>query len=288
MAKNVDEAFEILIGRLKPSETETTSAASHRASIEACLKNKFDMTSMFRSGSFGHGTSISGYSDVDYFANIPSKKIWPSSNYSLQQVKSALQERFSLTSITVRSPVIIIPFGSNGGEHHEIAPAWNNGTKNGYNIYSIPDRADGWMDASPNAHNAWVNMINDKHSKKVKQLIRLVKYWNFMNDGRIRSFYLELRTAEFANSEKSILYRYDVKSVFATLISSGLAGMQDPQGISGLVQPCTDAVKPSALSKLNTAYTRANNALEAERAGKTSDAFAWWDKVFNGQFPAYY
>jgi hypothetical protein len=243
---------------------------------------------MFRSGSFGHGTSISGFSDVDYFANIPSKNLLKSSNYSLQKVKIALQERFPLTAITVRSPVIIIPFGSNGGERHEIAPAWPNGAKNGYNIYSIPDRADGWMDASPNAHNAWVNAINDKHSKNVKQLIRLVKYWNIMNDSGIRSFYIELRTAEFANSETSIIYRYDVKGVFAALINKSLAGMQDPQGISGLVQPCTEAVKPSALSKLNTAYTRANNALEAEKAGKVSDAFGWWNKVFNGQFPAYY
>ena len=195
MAKTIDEAFEILIDRLKPSEAETASAASHRASIEACLKNKFEMTSMFRSGSFGHGTSISGFSDVDYFANIPAKNLWEKSNYSLQQVKNALQERFPRTLISVRSPVIIIPFGSNGGEHHEIAPAYLNGSKNGHNVYSIPDRADGWMNASPNAHNAWVNLINDKHSKKVKQLIRLVKYWNIINNGGLRSIYLELRTA---------------------------------------------------------------------------------------------
>ena len=288
MARTVDEAFEILIDWLKPSETETTNAASHRTSIEACLKNKFDLTSMFRSGSFGHGTSVRGYSDVDYFANIPSKKLWNSSSYSLQQVKNALQERFPSTLITVRSPVIIIPFGSTGGERHEIAPAWPNGTKNGWSVYSIPDRSDGWMDASPNAHNAWVNSINDRHGKKVKQLIRLIKYWNIMSSGGVRSFYLELRTAEFANSESSILYRYDVRSVFATLINKGLAGMQDPQGISGLVQPCTEAVKPTALSKLNTAYMRADKALEAENAGRVSEAFGWWDKVFNGKFPAYY
>ena len=30
------------------------------------------MTNFFRSGSFGYGTSVSAYSDVDYFAVIPS------------------------------------------------------------------------------------------------------------------------------------------------------------------------------------------------------------------------
>ena len=289
MARTVDDAFETLIGWLKPSEAETNSAASHRASIEACLKSNFDMTSMFRSGSFGHGTSVSGYSDIDYFANIPAGKLWDSSDYTLQQVKKALQGRFPYTTISVRSPVVIIPFGGGGvGERHEIAPAHTNGTKNGYTVYSIPNRNDGWMDASPNAHNAWVNGINDKHSKKVKQLIRLLKYWNYLNGSEIRSFYLELRTAEYADGEATILYNYDVKGVFSRLINKDLAAMQDPQGISGMVQPCSSAVKPTALSKLRTAYTRADNAITAERENRISDAFAWWDKVFNGKFPAYY
>ena len=288
MARTVDEAFTLLVDRLKPSETETAKAAAHRASIEACLRSNFALTSMFRSGSFGHGTSVSGVSDVDYFARIPAQNLWQNSNYSLQQVKTALQARFPTTSIVVRSPVVVIPFGNEGGERHEIAPAYLNGTRNGYDAYAIPDRAGGWMDASPIAHNKWVNAINDKHNKKVKQLIRLVKYWNIMNDGGVRSFYLELRTAEFSHSQSSIIYRYDVSSVFATLINKNLAGMQDPQGISGLVQPCTEAVKASALSKLNTASTRASNALAAERSGTISDAFGWWNKVFNGTFPAYY
>jgi hypothetical protein len=287
MAKNVDQAFDILIAGLTPSEAETSSAESHRASIKACLENNFDLISMFRSGSFGHGTSIRGHSDVDYFANIPANRLSNNSSNSLQEVKKALQIRFPTTPITVRSPVVVVPFGNGAGERHEIAPSYQNGSQNGYYKYGIPNRADGWMESSPNAHAAWVNSINDKLNKKAKQLIRLVKYWNIMNNGGIRSFYLELRTAEFANSETSILYRFDVKSVFLTLINKNLAGMQDPMGISGLIQPCTDAMKSSAISKLNTAYTRAQNALDAENSGNVPLAFAWWDKVFNGKFPAY-
>jgi hypothetical protein len=71
MATTVDEAFIALTGRLTPTGTETGAAASHRASIEECLRSNFGMTSFFRSGSFGYGTSVSGYSDVDYFAVVP-------------------------------------------------------------------------------------------------------------------------------------------------------------------------------------------------------------------------
>lgn len=206
----------------------------------------------------------------------------------MQQVKTALQARFPKTAIVVRSPAIVIPFGVDGGEQHEIIPCYLGTPKHGFAVYKIPDRGTGYMDASPLAHNAYVNKVNDKLSKKVKQLIRLIKFWNYVQDVGLRSFYLELRTAEYANGEMSILYDQDVKRMFSTLVSKALAAMQDPQGISGYVYPCSDAKKPDALSKLNTALIRAEKALEAQKAGKTAEAFGWWDKVFSGKFPGFY
>ena len=68
-----------------------------------------------------------------------------------------------------------------------------------------------------------------------------------------------------------------------------VTSIQDPKGISGYVQACSsDAQKDTALSKLTTAKTRAQKAIDAEGAGKTKDAFYWWDLVFNGKFPSYY
>jgi hypothetical protein len=65
--------------------------------------------------------------------------------------------------------------------------------------------------------------------------------------------------------------------------------MQDPKGVSGYIYPCSsDSKKVDALSKLNTAYTRAKKAREAQADEKDENAFFWWDKVFNGNFPNYY
>lgn len=75
MAKTVDEGFRIFHGWLTPTVTETATAKNHRASIEGCLKSNFDISRFFRTGSFGNGTSIRGYSDVDYFASIPNKHL---------------------------------------------------------------------------------------------------------------------------------------------------------------------------------------------------------------------
>jgi len=71
MTKTIDKGFRIFHTWLTPTATETAAATRHRASIEACLKANFEIKRFFRTGSFGNGTSIRGFSDVDYFASIP-------------------------------------------------------------------------------------------------------------------------------------------------------------------------------------------------------------------------
>lgn len=247
------------------------------------------MNSFFRTGSFGHGTSVSGYSDVDYLAVLPSDRLKANSATSLQEIRAALDRRFPSTGVTVRSPAVVVPFGTSLSERHEVTPCDVVGTTSGGSkIYEIPDRAQGWMRASPGAHNAWVNVANDKLGKRLKPLIRLVKAWNYYLGSGIRSFYLELRVTERARSESHISYKYDVLFALRHLRSKGLAAMQDPMGVSGLVYPCSPASQAAALSKLDTAIRRAEKAHEAEQAGNIRDAFFWWDMVYGGAFPKFY
>lgn len=289
MAKTVNDGFDVLLGRLTPTGGETQKAASHRTSIEARLKADFGMTSFFRSGSFGHHTSVSGYSDVDYFAVFPTASLKQNSSSTLQQVRASLAARFPLTGVNVRSPAVVVPFGSPISERHEITPAdYVSRHADGYNIYDIPDRYTGWMRSSPSAHNAWVNAANTRLASKLKPLIRMVKAWNYYRDVGIRSFYIELRTTEFARGESTIIYKIDFLSVLRHLRRKELAAMQDPMGISGYVHPCTEATKVTALSKIDTAIARAEKAREAESSGDIAGAFQWWNLVFADKFPAYY
>ncbi|MCJ2127587.1 SMODS domain-containing nucleotidyltransferase [Methylobacterium sp. E-045] len=288
MAKTVDGAFEVFASWLKATTTETAKAATHRRSIQGRLTTDFDLKNMFRSGSFGHDTGVSGYSDIDYFAVIPENKLKQKSGITLREVKESLQKRFPFTEIVVRSPAVIIPFGNSPSEKHEIVPADYVKVQDGHRIYDIPDRYDGWMRSSPAAHNKWVTDHHQRLNNKLKPLIRMIKSWNYYKDGGIRSFYLELRTTEYAKGESTIVYKFDVMRTLRHLHKKELAAMQDPKGISGYIHPCTAAVKPAALSKVETALTRAEKAMEAENKGNISDAFYWWNMVFSGKFPSYY
>jgi len=262
MPRTTDEGFRDFLTKLTPSEYESEAAKSHRYSIETRLKQDFESVRRFtRIGSFGNGTSISSYSDVDYLACLPTEKLSKNSDYSLQKVRDSLDGRFPNTGVRVSCPAVVCPFGNSASERHEIVPADYVKESNGYKVYDIPDCADGWMNASPDAHNEYVRSVDNKLSNKVKPLIRFIKAWKYFLQVPISSFYLELRVAKYASGESSIIYEMDVKRVLCQLRDAGLADMQDPMGVSGYIPACkTQALKDDALSKLDTAATRAEKA----------------------------
>jgi hypothetical protein len=98
-----------------------------------------------------------------------------------------------------------------------------------------------------------------------------------------------LHVAKYAEGEKSIVYDIDVKQVLSRLWDAQLASMQDPMGVSGYISACkSDALREDALSKLCTAFVRAEKALEAKDRGNISDVFYWWRLLYNNEFPSYY
>jgi hypothetical protein len=290
MPRTLDEGFRDFLAELTPSTADTASAKSHRASIEQCLRNNYVVKRFFRTGSFGNGTSVYGYSDIDYFVSIPSANLSTDSDYVLRKLRDILIERFPRTAIAVRCPAVRIPFGSSQSEAHEIVPADSLGLNaSGHEVFEIPNCAGAWMATSPDAHNSFVLSHNQRLSNRLKPLIRYLKAWKFYNSVPISSFYLEMRAAKFAAGEKSIIYSMDIRSIFTYLDDNALPALQDPTGVAGYIYPCsTNAKFAEARSKIATARKRADNAREAEDVGNLVSAFYWWDLFFGGCFPGYY
>lgn len=289
MPRSIEQGFSDFLTNIKATAAETSATVSHRASIKACLENKFGLKRFTRIGSFGNGTNISAYSDVDYLACLPTTSLKQSSNYSLRVVKEALETRFPNTGVMVRCPTVVCPFGEYRSQHTEIVVADYVKEEKGYKVYEIADGNDGWMQICPDAHNAYVDAVDKKHDGKVKPLIRFIKAWKCYRDVPIKSFYLEMRVAKYADGESSIVYDIDVKSILTMLRDNGLAALQDPMGIDGYIYPCkTEAFKQDALSKLNTAATKAEIARTATTNGDIKVAFDWWKLIYNDKFPNYY
>lgn len=275
--------------KLRASSVESEGAQRHRASIKACLDNRFGLRRFTRIGSFGNGTSVCGYSDVDYLACLPTNQLTVTSTYSLAKVRDALDIRFPYTGVRVNTPAISCPFGTLAVETTEIIPADYVGDSNGFKVYDIANGAGEWMKTSPDAHNAYVQAIDDRLSNKVKPLIRFLKAWKYFREVPISSFYLELRVAKYASQENSIVYDIDVKNVLKMLVDCSLASLQDPMGISGYITACaTDVKRQDALSKLQTAFGRAEKARECASKDRIAEAFDYWRLLYNYEFPTYY
>src|SRR5262249_38028413 len=147
---------------------------------------------------------------------------------TLNSLAATLRQRFPNSAVRVETPAVIIPFGSTRSERHEIIPADYISSLSGFNVYAIPNRAGGWMQSSPEFYGAYVNAVHERLGDKAKPLIRLLKAWKYYCDVPIRSFYLEMRCAEFANTQKVLMYKFDVCLVLNHLISVKLAAMADP------------------------------------------------------------
>lgn len=289
MPRSIEEGFDDFLAKLKATAPESEAARRHRASIEACLKSNFGLKRFVRIGSFGNGTSISGYSDVDYLASIPTSQLKQSSSSSLIRVRNALDARFPRTGVRVNNPAVAVPFGIYMSEHTEVVPADYIEEIDGFKIYEIADGSGGWMRISPDSHNDYVARVDRKHSGRVKPLIRFVKAWKCLRNVPISSFYLEMRVAKYADSEAAIVFDIDVQRVLCSLWDHQLARLQDPTGFSGYISACkTDVQRQDALSKLSTAVARAEKARQATNGGKIAEAFEWWRLVYDNAFPTYY
>jgi len=292
MAKTIDEGFETLIGWLKPLISEREKSTKHKSTVNSCLTTNFGCTNLFETGSFGNGTGVRHYSDTDYFAVIPATNLYDNSASSLRLVKEALQSTFWSTSgIAVSCPAVKIPFGTYKSEELEVTPCCYNGMSEtslgNFRRYEIPDCNNGWMFSSPKAHNEYVEHHDKRLNRKLKPLIQLVKAWKYYNNVPIMSFYLELRVTKYAESETVIVYDIDVKNILKKLQDIELASIRDPMGVSGLIPSSkTSTQKQTALSKINTAVTRAEKAMTAKNNEKIDDTFYWWNLLFNNKFPS--
>lgn len=289
MAKNVEEGFNAFLKRLIPSNTEHKKVTKHKKTVHKCLKNKFDCSHFFDIGSYGNGTGVRHHSDTDYFAILPSSMLHHKSSVALRQTKEALQGTFINTTIEVRTPVVKIHFGQFASEKMEIIPCYFYGlvkTQLGsFQRYRIPDGEGNWLISSPKAHNTYVEKQNLRFGGELKSLIRLIKAWKYYNGVPIESFYLELNATKYAEKEKNIFYDIDLLSFFQFLSKKKLADINDPMEISGFISASkTPSKKEEALSKLNTALTRATKAVEAAQKGNTKQALEWWHLLFNKKF----
>jgi 3-deoxy-D-arabino-heptulosonate 7-phosphate (DAHP) synthase len=80
----------------------------------------------------------------------------------------------------------------------------------------------------------------------------------------------------------------DINNIFIKLKNSNLPVITDPMGVSGAIAPCENMEdRAKSIDAINIAVERASYARSAEKEGRNSDAFYWWNRVYDDSFPPY-
>lgn len=142
------------------------------------------------------------------------------------------------------------------------------------------------MRSAPEAYNAWVDMHDSRLGGKLKPLIRLMKAWSYMNDTRLRSFWVEMRVTEWASTQSLISYQFDVLLSLAHIVNY-FGEMEDPLGIGSPIEPCTPGRIDEARRRSVRDLEIAREALDSDQSGNVRAAFTKWASFFNGRFVNY-
>lgn len=280
-----DATLDAFIGSLTPPSLDRTTVSQRRKILEDAVTASTSCVSFSESGSWSHGTSIGGHSDVDYMAYIPdyARPILPST--ALSNLKDAISgSHWSITGLRISSPTVKVTFYQ--PPNFEVVPAYYNREQRGISVFRIPGPGDEWVESIPVGHNSYVNEVNDRLGKKLKPRVRLVKAWKYEQEVPVSSFYLEMRTASYASGESSIIYDIDLRAVFRRLVAGEMRAMNDPLGIvSRIPATSSDANRLSALR----AVEKASGHLEEADAARTAgDASRYWSNmaaVFGYRYP---
>ncbi|MFF4263014.1 nucleotidyltransferase [Streptomyces virginiae] len=281
MGKTVHQGFSELVSKLTPTASQFSAAVTHRREIEGCLENRLGIYRLFETGSLKHGTGVRGHSDSDLMVSLKGER--PTSDTALDRVKSALVARYPFSNIRISRPAVVCKF-LNGDV--EITPAY---VRPDGLSYWIPAPGGDWIISAPAEHNKYVTEINTRIDVAggAKHMARLLKGWKYFNDVPISSFYLEMRAAEYISTQSSVVWVYDLCTIFERLQSHGLAAMNDPKGVSGRIRPCSSSYSNSvALGRVNVAAREARKALQSYELDDHAAAFSSLNRVFGGKFPS--
>ncbi|CAM2840736.1 SMODS domain-containing nucleotidyltransferase [Actinobacillus equuli] len=157
------------------------------------------------------------------------------------------------------------------------------------NVYLIPNGSGKWMKTNPEKDKELITSVNQKHSGKFLELVRLVKYWNsksFANKSKFQSSYLlEIMLAKYYDR----LYWFsdletEFKNSLTYLYSALDINIADPKGIEGNINRLNANEKLVLKNRICCDLIELTKANESDNIIKKFD---YWKNVLGQNFPDY-
>lgn len=291
----ISQAFEKFRQRLELSDIEKDDAVRRQQEVRECIRESFDLSRDFLSGSYSRHTKTKPLKDVDVIFVLGSKEHWRRGKApidTLYAFEKHLKQKYSeqgrvevgRRSVTVEFEKDYYPEEHDGKILSiDSVPAFESGK----NEYEIPDRVTGsWIKTNPEIHRERSTAKNKELNGRWVPLVKMAKGWSRANNNPIKpSFLIEvmamgLTEAPFSN------YPDEVRNLFAAMEAHIGRSWPDPAGLGPPVSDqMTSPLVATAKKALQDAQRKATLARRAEESGRQEDSLRLWREILGNYFP---
>lgn len=288
------ERLRSFLAAIEPTEKELSVAQRRVDRLTARLSTDFTVRRVLAVGSHWKGTAVRGISDVDLFvvfSRDEARKWSPKlmSSTLIGRVRRSVAATYPNTALRIDKQALTVGF-EQGAHSIDVVPAiFDRFTQSpSVPVYLIPDGDGDWLATAPELHKRFVDNAHQRSGRKLKSLVRMLKWWAGSRGGTraLSSLYIEWFITT-CSIPVDYTYQMAMAQVFADMAKRGLPPLDDPYGISD--QPVRAArTRPQQVALKQTVLKsaqRALRALEAEDRGNHRLAIAIWRLIFNNVFP---
>jgi hypothetical protein len=292
LAKTILESFQVLKSNVEITGLQSSIVSTRQQNVRYSFKNEIEILDSFLTGSYSRNTMIAPLkeADIDIFIILQSKYFDQYNGRNggqaglLDLIKRILRKTYPKTPDISRSgQAVTIQFTD---FMVDVVPAFN---RDGGG-YLIPTSiSQSWISTDPKKHIEVVSNSNKVHNGDLIPLIKMIKGWNRTINDFFRSFHLEVMALQILDNVTISDYPSGARFFFDKGRSYVKQQNPDPAGYGGDVGSYlnTQDKIADAVSRFETAYTRAIKAEDYARRGYIADAVNMWRIIFGNYFPVY-
>ena len=282
---SVAQALQHFISGLELTTGQQRKAAEQKEVVRGYLARGLSLERHFLSGSYARNTAIRPLHDIDMIIVLDPRYHGELRNdrptRCLKEVRRVLDLSYpnkSLPDLQNRS--VNIEF-SETGIGYDVVPAFAHGS-----AFYIPDReTDGWILSNPEKHKSFSTRANEAAGKKLKPLIKALKYWNTEQGKLVRSFHLEVMCCHEMNSPADS-YLDGLYQLFNGASNRVWNSCPEPAGLGApLDSDVSQGKRQQASERMRAAAARIEKAIAYAHDGYTQYAHHQLRQVFGDRYP---
>lgn len=289
----VGEYFQTFCSQLSISSDKRASISNRYGQITKRLNLDFRSSdsstqNSFYVGSYGRGTAINGFSDLDMIFVMPYTDYEKYDKYKgngqsamLQDVRASLQKTYSTSKIGADGQVVVIAFDD--GITFEIVPAFLS-TENRY-IYPDSNNGGRWRVTDPKPEIEAISSMDKDCNGNLKQLCRMMRSWKNTWSVPMGGLLIDTLAHRFikdwASKDKSFLY-YDWLSRDFFLY---LANEPEKEYWSAVGSGQRVDTKGNFQYKAKRCYNLSLEAIGYESNGQSWSSRQKWREIYGTSFP---